>query len=144
MSTRNPQKWTEIGETVSNWQDILTRLYLGRKHQERLQYAENALKQVAHCYDMAPPQTLGELCLELAHEDLAVYQRARDCGFGLYPAPEPRVRGDIQRLKTALYHTHRDQKMCCYHERLDKLIDKVKDAWSPPIAGKTGETKEPQ
>ena len=65
MSTWNPRNWTKIGETVSNWQDILTRLYLGRKHQERLDYAENALKHVAHCFDMAPPQTFGELCLEI-------------------------------------------------------------------------------
>ena len=58
-TNHDPKLGEPIRETVSNWQDILTRLYLGRKHQERLQYAENALKHVAHCFDMAPPQTFG-------------------------------------------------------------------------------------
>jgi hypothetical protein len=68
MSTRNPSCWTDIHDIVSLGQDTLFRLYLAGKHRDRLEYAENALKQVAHCYDMAPPQTLGELCLELAED----------------------------------------------------------------------------
>ena len=58
-----------IREIARRGQDTLTRIWLAGKHQERLKYAEKALKQVAHCYDMSPPQTLGELCLEL-HEQM--------------------------------------------------------------------------
>ena len=53
-----------IREIARRGQDTLTRIWLAGKHQERPKYAENALKQVAHCYDMSPPQTLGELCLD--------------------------------------------------------------------------------
>jgi hypothetical protein len=71
MSTRNPTEWTLVGDTVRFWQDALSRLSLGQKHQWRLKYAENALKQVSHCHDMAPPQTLGELCLERVSNHLS-------------------------------------------------------------------------
>ena len=57
-----------IREISRRGQDTLTRIWLAGKHQERLKYAENALKQVAHCYDMSPPQTLGELCLSETRE----------------------------------------------------------------------------
>ena len=58
-----------IRDIVRRGQDTLSRLNLAGKHQERLEYAEKALKSVSHCHPMPPPQTIGELCLEL-HEQM--------------------------------------------------------------------------
>ena len=133
-----------IHETVYFWQDALYRLNLGKCHQSRLEYSARALKQVAHCHDMAPPQTLGELCIELAQETLLSqvehYGESRDFRvfldesgkFIMYfyeklenlPESYKITRRDIQALRRALYRKHTDPKK----ERLYQLIDKIRNA----------------
>ena len=128
-----------INETVWFWQDALYRLNLGKCHQSRLEYSARALKQVAHCHDMAPPQTLGELCIELARDRIRYIQQGINDGLIWWPSDKPlkatdivgeyeysgyRIAGDIQALRRAMYHKHTDPKK----ERLYQLIDKIRNA----------------
>ena len=138
-----------IHETVRFWQDALFRLNLGKCHQSRLEYSARALKQVAHCHDMAPPQTLGELCMELAQEAMLEKQEAGITEYSIgivkkewtwpyndslppdewaksmYELCRLRVsRRDIQAIRRALYRKHTDPRK----ERLYQLIDKIRNA----------------
>ena len=70
MSTRNPNNWTKVRDTVRFWQESLVRLNFGARHQDRLEYAKKVLGTVGHCHDMTPPQSLGELCLTLAERSI--------------------------------------------------------------------------
>ena len=123
----------------SDLQDALFRLNLGKCHQSRLEYAARALKQVAHCHDMAPPQSLGELCIELARDRIRYIQQEIDDGLIWWPSDKPlkatdivgeyeysgyRIAGDIKDLRLAMYRKHTDPKK----ERLYQLIDKIRNA----------------
>jgi len=107
-----------INETVYFWQDALFRLNLGKCHQSRLEYAARALKQVAHCHDMAPPQTLGELCMEHAQDGHRAWMVGGDpCHKnvrrwwkwrGLLEKDGMSITiGDIQALRGAMYRKNR-------------------------------------
>ena len=123
-----------IHETVRLWQDALSRISAGKRHQERLEYSARALKQVAHCHDMAPPQTFGELCIELAQEQILHPYGEYTWYYGSLIASGGRVlygkdwfvkdcRRDIQAIRRALYRKHTDPKK----ERLYQLIDKIRN-----------------
>ena len=109
-----------IHETVYFWQGALCRLNLGKCHQSRLEYSARALKQVAHCHDMAPPQTLGELCIEL-HEQM--WRNGRNTPFWMFYDYGVSIDGAYT-LRRAMYHKHTDPKK----ERLYQLIDKIRNA----------------
>ena len=117
-----------IHETVRFWQDALFRLNLGKCHQSRLEYAARALKQVAHCHDMAPPQTLGELCIELAQNRIREVAEDDYLSYLNFVTGQTSddwpIRRDIQALRRAMYHKHTDPKK----ERLYQLIDKIRNA----------------
>jgi hypothetical protein len=107
-----------IRNTVSQAQDTLYRLKLGRERQRWIAVVDR-LRPVQPA---GPPQTLGELCIELAQNfimDLEQYNKNVPIP---YP-PEP-IRRNIQELRRVLYHKHKDPK----EERLYRLIDLVRTA----------------
>ena len=107
-----------IRNTVSQAQDTLYRLKLGRVRQCWLDVVE----RLNPVQPAGPPQTLGELCIELAQNfimDLEQYNKNVPIP---YP-PEP-IRRNIQELRRVLYHKHKDPK----EERLYRLIDLVRNA----------------
>ena len=117
-----------IHETVYFWQDALYRLNLGKCHQSRLEYSARALKQVAHCHDMAPPQTLGELCIELAQNRIREVAEDDYLSYLNFVTGQTSddwpIRRDIQELRRVMYRKHTDPE----NERLYQLIDKIRNA----------------
>ena len=116
-----------IRNTVSQAQDTLYRLKLGRVRQCWLDVVE----RLNPVQPAGPPQTLGELCIELAQdailEDNELPHRKRECWWLeclFYPDPHRCSLQDIQELRRVLYHKHKDPK----EERLYRLIDLVRTA----------------
>jgi hypothetical protein len=120
-----------IREIVRRGQDTLVRLYLGGKHQERLDYAEKALSQVAHCRDMPPPQTLGELGLEALSDTIrSMYMGKLPIDHPRYPVslvfreyshviPGPR---EATLVRRAMYHKNLDIEKEKRTQRIEKAI----------------------
>lgn len=128
MTSHITKRTREIHDCVSNWQDILVRLYLGRKHQERLQYAENALKQVAHCFDMSHPQTLGELCLENVDQAISYFGPILPTGYPGDYVSIVFLSSEANKLRTAMYHKHRDPEI----EVWEQAHDYYSNLWQDP------------
>ena len=116
-----------IRNTVSQAQDTLCRLKLGRETQEiqakidRLFYGD--------CW----PQTLGELCIELAQDGFLKWHTGGDpCHEnvrrwwkwrGLLEKDGMSVsRRDIQELRTLMYHKHKDPAKELKMQRIERMI----------------------
>jgi hypothetical protein len=75
----------------------------------------------ANVHPAGLPQSLGELCIEVAQDSFRNRQRWNPPARILY---EEKCRRDIQELRTKMYHKHIDPKQ----ERLYRLIDLVRTA----------------
>ena len=106
-----------IRNTVSQAQDTLYRLKLGRVRQCWLDVVE----RLNPVQPAGPPQTLGELCLEVSRPVVdKVYQ---EDGLTIeFVDMYPKVVYDA--LRRVLYHKHKYPK----EERLYRLIDAVRNA----------------
>jgi len=101
-----------IRKTVSQAQDTLYRLKLGRETQHIVDCLDR-------CYGGENyPQSLGELCIELAQTKV---RNGVKHGIQFDVCLEKR---DIQELREVMYHKHKDPKQ----ERLYRLIDLVRTA----------------
>ena len=106
-----------IRNTVSQAQDTLCRLKLGRVRQCWL----DVVSRLNPVQPAGPPQTLGELCLEVSRPVVdKVYQ---EDGLTIeFVDMYPKVVYDA--LRRVLYHKHKYPK----EERLYRLIDAVRNA----------------
>lgn len=111
-----------IGKTVRFWQDVLARLHRHRPIKTGWQtdhtYGMTNPETGAMYWtpfsrkDMVYPQSLGELCLELANEGLVRdYCYATPDGLGVITGREwyPAKAEKIASLRQALYHRHKGQ-----------------------------------
>ena len=106
-----------IRNTVSQAQDTLYRLKLGRETQQWLDVVE----RMRPAKSMGPPQTLGELCLEVSRP--VVDKAYQEDGLTIeFVDMYPKVVYDA--LRRVLYHKHKDPK----EERLYRLIDAIRRA----------------
>lgn len=109
-----------IRNTVSQAQDTLYRLKLGRENQgfiraiERLFGGENY------------PQSLGELCIELAQNGLG-FDNARLFRYHKLNITN-KIRRDIQELRRVMWHKHTDPKKELFEQRLERMIRLVQFA----------------
>jgi len=111
-----------IRKTVSQAQDTLYRLKLGRETQRWL----DVVDRLNPVQPAGPPQTLGELCLEVESDRLrfgVLLAEYWGANVGQLMGKTPICR-DIQELREVMYHKHKDPK----EERLYRLIDLVRTA----------------
>ena len=120
-----------IRNTVSQAQDTLYRLKLGRERQRWIAVVDR-LRPVQPA---GPPQSLGELCIELAQDSwcrsnmgsplrrIWINTNLENSVFPILPRMVATTR-DIQELREVMYHKHKYPK----EERLYRLIDAVRNA----------------
>ena len=129
--TRNPGKWTKIGQTVREAQDILARIGLHR-YSDGIRYLQNEsdeeIKKTLFCMGAmthyawpGPPKSLGELCIELAQDKYLGWQMDIEDGLIWVQSDDPEsenwlknpdqihgfgteTRRDIQDLRRAMWH----------------------------------------
>ena len=122
--TRNPGKWTKIGDTVREAQDILARLCWNQRP-ALVKRVIPPLGGPEMCMWTWPrvtmPQSLGELCIELAQDKYLGWQMDIEDGLIWVQSDDPEsenwlknpdqihgfgteTRRDIQDLRRVMYH----------------------------------------
>ena len=148
MSTRNPTKFTAIREIVRRGQDTLARI------PHRFDYDPYPKGHHGHnghpvvIWPTSPPQTLGELCLEVAENYRLTHgdgpkkgQKSSTClyhprnvyrpDYGWYMQVLEIPFGDVMDFRRELYHRNTDPLKELSTQRAEKLISMVMDACSP-------------
>jgi hypothetical protein len=118
-----------IRNTVSQAQDTLCGLQLGSIARRLRDYYASRFRD----YDEPPgttyPQSLGELCIELAQSSMAVVEwtlvenTPSFKQWSIKTVPRESTRRDIQELRTRLYHKHTDVRR--------ELVDHFEDSLNP-------------
>jgi len=112
-----------IRNTVSQAQDTLYRLRLGRETQRWLDVVE----RMRPLKSMGPPKTLGELCIELKQDSMESAMEIERRWMGLISV-KPYIdmaRRDIQELRTKMYHKHTDPIKEKKLDRIEGILSMV-------------------
>ena len=126
-----------VRNTVNQAQDTLRRMSSGDYHHKwsdwRLANPDWTVSNyiVTHHFAVTQPKSLGELCIELAQENLK-FDRWYDTPDGLGVVHEwgwrPYIAGDIQKLRETMYHKHTDPEKERKTAKLERLIELVRNA----------------